>query len=275
MLVSGQSIYIGSSAITAVYQGADLIWPTTPPPTEPDWLTMTILSGGTIYLNHGGNTARYAEIEYKINNDVWKTISSHAIRNYFNVETGDIVKLRAIGNYTDEGYQNYSIYYGWFDNAGDFREYSNNFSGSTAVFDISGSLLSMEYGSGFTGQTESTIPGSGYRALFTGTKVHSAENMILPLSGTGTAKFMSLFENCEFLITAPTISDAAFRMGCDSMFRGCSSLNYVKCLAKGGPNYSIYWLSGVAATGTFVKDTNATWASGGHGIPDNWTIINV
>lgn len=267
-------VKVGSTSIAKVYRGSSLIWQagTPPTPTEPDWLTMTILSGGTIYLNHDGNIARYAEIEYKINNDVWKTISSGAFRNYFNVETGDIVKLRAIGNYTDEGFQDYSIYYGLIGTTGD---YSNNFSGSTAVFDISGSLLSMEYGSGFTGQTESTIPGHGYRALFTGTKVHSAENMMLPLSGTGTANFMSLFENCEFLITAPTISDAAFRMGCGSMFRGCSSLNYVKCLAEGGPNYSIYWLAGVAATGTFVKDTNATWASGGNGIPDNWTIINV
>ena len=33
MLVSGGSIYVGDSAITAVYQGEDLIWPLEPTPT--------------------------------------------------------------------------------------------------------------------------------------------------------------------------------------------------------------------------------------------------
>lgn len=33
MLVSGSSIFVGNSAITAVYQGDDLIWPIVEPPT--------------------------------------------------------------------------------------------------------------------------------------------------------------------------------------------------------------------------------------------------
>ena len=35
MLVSGQSIYVGSSSISKVYQGDDLIWPSTPPTPTP------------------------------------------------------------------------------------------------------------------------------------------------------------------------------------------------------------------------------------------------
>ena len=58
------------------------------------------------------------------------------------------------------------------------------------------------------------------------------------------------------------------------MFYGCSSLNYVKCLAtEFSDNTSTYeWLNFVAATGTFIKANGATWPTGVSGIPANWTV---
>ena len=58
------------------------------------------------------------------------------------------------------------------------------------------------------------------------------------------------------------------------MFYGCTSLNYIKCLAT---NTSAYyctsdWVSGVAASGTFVKDANTTWTTGVNGAPSGWTV---
>jgi hypothetical protein len=65
------------------------------------------------------------------------------------------------------------------------------------------------------------------------------------------------------------------------MFYGCTSLNYVKCLATDiSADYcTTGWLSGVAATGTFVKAaaTNG-WPVGAdesenvNGIPEGWTV---
>lgn len=266
MLVSGQSIYVGSSAITQVYQGADLIWSTTPPPSEPDWLTFTILSGGTINKHHEGTLSRNMNVQYSKNGDEWETLNAS-----LSVEAGDVIRLRG------EGYWGGTSNYYWWDLDNPDRHYANNFSGSTAVFDISGSLLSMEYGSGFTGQTETAMPDGGFRGLFKYTNVHSAENLILPQTQSGTSIhiFAEFFEGCSSLTSIPVISNNVFNMGCISMFRGCSSLNYIKCLAESDTTiYCTYWTAFVFPTGTFVKSANATWVRGGNGIPEGWTVID-
>lgn len=57
------------------------------------------------------------------------------------------------------------------------------------------------------------------------------------------------------------------------MFDGCSSLNYIKCLATDlGSNNLGGFTNGVAATGTFVKATGMVWPTGTSGIPDGWTV---
>ena len=89
-----------------------------------------------------------------------------------------------------------------------------------------------------------------------------------------------MFYKCTSLTTAPdlparTLASSSY----ENMFYGCTSLNYVKCLAT-----SIYisttictknWLSGVASTGTFVKYTYmSNWPRNANGIPSNWTVEN-
>jgi hypothetical protein len=71
------------------------------------------------------------------------------------------------------------------------------------------------------------------------------------------------------------------------MFDGCTSLNYVKCLATnivdtshGDDATTTCWLAGVAATGTFVKAATADWSvktltgEALNGIPEGWTVLN-
>ena len=61
------------------------------------------------------------------------------------------------------------------------------------------------------------------------------------------------------------------------MFRSCTNLNYVKCLATSGfDEQNTYdWLKGVAATGTFAADNDTTWpVNSTHGIPGGWTRRN-
>ena len=86
-----------------------------------------------------------------------------------------------------------------------------------------------------------------------------------------------MFYSATSLTTAPVllaqnITDVAY----GAMFRLCSSLNYVKCLATSGINSSYStsnWLDGVAATGRFVKARGITWPSGANGIPSGWTVV--
>ena len=57
----------------------------------------------------------------------------------------------------------------------------------------------------------------------------------------------------------------------------CESLNYIKCLATdiSATNCTNGWVSGVAATGTFVKASSMTsWTTGTSGIPTGWTVQN-
>jgi hypothetical protein len=59
------------------------------------------------------------------------------------------------------------------------------------------------------------------------------------------------------------------------MFDGCTSLNYIKAMFTTTPSddYTMFWVDGVAATGTFVKNAAAEWdVSGSHGIPNGWTV---
>ena len=59
------------------------------------------------------------------------------------------------------------------------------------------------------------------------------------------------------------------------MFYNCTRLNYIKCLATdiSATNCTQGWVSGVASTGTFVKNPNMTsWTTGVDGIPSGWTV---
>ena len=63
------------------------------------------------------------------------------------------------------------------------------------------------------------------------------------------------------------------------MFYGCSKLNYIKAMFTTTPSgslpyyYTYNWVSGVASSGTFVKNSAAQWdVSGVNGIPSGWTV---
>jgi hypothetical protein len=59
------------------------------------------------------------------------------------------------------------------------------------------------------------------------------------------------------------------------MFRGCSNLNYIKAMFTTQPSstYTYYWVEGVAASGTFVKNSAASWTTTGvFGVPSGWTV---
>lgn len=104
---------------------------------------------------------------------------------------------------------------------------------------------------------------------------------ILPATSVTNNCYTYMFQGCTKLTTAPILpaTSLAGHGNCyGGMFSGCSSLNYIKCLATdlGTPSESLRsWVDGVAGSGTFVKDANATsWPTGVNGIPSGWMIIN-
>jgi len=91
---------------------------------------------------------------------------------------------------------------------------------------------------------------------------------------------VGMFQGCTSLETAPVLLAETGAIECyNTMFANCSSLNYIKCLlddnGETGELTSL-WISGVAASGTFVKKPNSVWYSGamGTGIPSGWTVVD-
>lgn len=85
-----------------------------------------------------------------------------------------------------------------------------------------------------------------------------------------------MFYNCTALTTAPDLPATTLVSGCyKSMFQNCSSLNYIKAMFTTEPSntYTQNWVNGVASSGTFVKNSSASWTTTGtNAVPTNWTV---
>ena len=86
----------------------------------------------------------------------------------------------------------------------------------------------------------------------------------------------SMFYGCTSLTTAPELRAETLVEQCYlNMFDGCTSLNYIKAMFTTTPDnsYTGNWVLGVSATGTFVKNSAATWnVTGINGVPTGWTV---
>ena len=91
-----------------------------------------------------------------------------------------------------------------------------------------------------------------------------------------------MFYHCSKLIGAPElVAETLTKMCYYYLFYGCTSLNYVKCLAKNVDETFIdrqmldNWLWNVSASGTFYKSQGVDYLPDNRcGIPTGWTIID-
>ena len=90
-----------------------------------------------------------------------------------------------------------------------------------------------------------------------------------------------MFKNCTSLTSSPALG--AERLGgtknvnCyKEMFMGCSNLNRIEALFSTEPLegwWTDRWVTGVAASGTFVQGPDAQWVKYGHyAIPEGWRV---
>jgi hypothetical protein len=101
---------------------------------------------------------------------------------------------------------------------------------------------------------------------------------ILPAKTLTSRCYEMMFRGCISLPAAPIIfAETMNTQSCQEMFSGCTSLNYVKCLAT---NISANmctekWMDGVAERGLFVKNPNMNaWPRNVNGIPSGWSVTN-
>ena len=114
-----------------------------------------------------------------------------------------------------------------------------------------------------------------YHSMFNGcTSLTSAPK--LPATTLDWGCYSEMFQGCTSLTSAPELPAKELIRNCyQLMFKDCRKLRYVKALFTTSPSEETTkdWLSGVAASGTFVKSKNATWnMTGVHGIPKGWKI---
>ena len=141
-------------------------------------LTFEITSGGDVswlFINNSGNGSAKT-LEYKVNNGSWAEITSTTGGEKFNVSSGDTVQFR--GDNTTISYSSTTM------------QYRNEFSGTTARFNVKGNVMSLLDKNDFANKT-TFDNGSQYTffLLFNYcTGLPSAKNLILPAT--------ALTENC-------------------------------------------------------------------------------
>ena len=155
--------------------------------------------------------------------------------------------------------------------------YHSMFSGTNVLPDCSNINFS----------SSTVVASGGLIGLFAGTKVTDDDlRSILPINSNGKyylpcttlaeSCYYSMFYDCTSLTTAPELPATTLANQCYySMFWGCSKLNHIKAMFTTTPSssYTYSWVSGVASSGTFVKNKNATWnVTGTDGIPSGWTV---
>ena len=106
---------------------------------------------------------------------------------------------------------------------------------------------------------------------------------IMKVKSIVSSCFNQMFNNCTGLEKVRLYFDRCENYGLNSMFQGCTNLNYIEINATFWIGSSAgRWLKNVSPTGTFVKPKELATDSGygtiptnsENGIPEGWTIID-
>lgn len=144
---------------------------------------------------------------------------------------------------------------------------------------LSGNSLSLIFGDDFKGKDDLSAYPQAFEFLFSYCDVTDVTADFLPATTLAYRCYGDMFYGCTSLTTAPVLPATQLAQSCYSnMFQNCSKLNYIKMLATdiSATDCLFKWVDGVASTGTFVKNKNATWnVTGSSGVPSGWTIQKV
>lgn len=123
-----------------------------------------------------------------------------------------------------------------------------------------------------------TLANYCYRYMFWQCTSLTTAPSILPATTLAEGCYKEMFAVCTSLTTAPALPATTLVDYCyNGMFDGCTKLSYIKAMfvTTPGTDYTYDWVRGVASSGTFVKNSAATWNfTGNNGIPEGWTIQN-
>ena len=123
-----------------------------------------------------------------------------------------------------------------------------------------------------------TLAEGCYLNMFMGCTSLTTAPARLPATTLADNCYSNMFVSCSKLISAPELPATTLVTGCYwQMFKDCTNLNSVTMLATNieATNCLTKWMSGVAATGTFIKAASMeSLPTGVSGIPSGWTVEN-
>ena len=234
----------------------------------------------------------YTPVDYRSRYFTVRPESGVGINGEINQNWKDVLEARVLDAATDEvildwtsigSYNNFSLN---SDQIGQFRLLSGEtaqtetqfFESITDDFSVEGNIMSLCNGDGFLSDDTTIGANKQFANLFNGcTNLISVEHLVMPATTLTQMCYYNMFYGCTSLTTAPELPATTLAMYCyNNMFYDCNSLNYIKCLATdiSAPGCTGGWVSGVAPTGTFVKDASMNdWEiDTAHGIPQGWTV---
>ena len=265
-----------------------------------DYLTFVALEDGTFKLSENAvsysldNGETWTELTANTESPTVTTGNKIMWKGEITPSSNGIGTFSATGNFDVQG-NIMSLLYGdnykgKTDLTGKIYAFSNLFRSNKKIVNAKNLSLPATtlaggcYQSMFNGCTSLTtapeLPATTLRNYCYGNMFNGCTNLtsapVLPATTLADRCYTSMFGNCTSLVTAPELPATTLANYCyGSMFNGCTRLNYIKAMFTTTPNtnYTGSWVNGVAATGTFVKNSAATWnVAGVNGIPDGWTI---
>lgn len=273
--------YLGNNMLDSIYKGSNLIWSAAPSDYSTIPLTIESLEdNNTITIKSNGFSDT---INMIINVPQWGDmafwISPNTINNIITLNRGEKIQIK-------EGWPTSTV---------------NNFLiiGSSGKFNVYGNIMSV-FGENNGSYNIPLFSTYQFMYMFKQSQVVDASNLILPFNTTNYC-YNNMFRECGELTDAPKLPAIALSANCYSymfygcrslttapelpaevaskcyeyMFAYCSSLNYIKAMFTMTPStlYTRSWVVGVASSGTFIKNTYATWnVTGNNGVPSGWTI---
>ena len=112
-----------------------------------------------------------------------------------------------------------------------------------------------------------------YDGMFCGCRFTTAP--ALPSTDLAEDCYQYMFIHCSNLTSIELPATTLATLCYNHMLENCTSLTYVKALftTTPGSGYTEDWLNNVAASGTFVKSSAASWnVTGSSGVPSGWTV---
>lgn len=207
------TIKLGSTDISKAYLGSSVVYEEST--TEYTGFYVEDISGSdnTVTIKKYNTSAPTLTIEKSLNGKTWTSMGSTSTTGVTaTVPANGKLYLRC--NTDTWAYTtNYSYY---------------NYINCSARHNVGGNIMSLLYGSSFTGE-ETTFPSGSERTFYylfnNATTLVSAENLLLPATTLVAYCYSALFYGCKSLTIAPELPATSLAERCySSLFSGCTSL---------------------------------------------------